>query len=711
MATRGNQLQGRPPVAVAFLFSDDAPAVRDFLARCRAEGRRPVLVRAAYEASLPASYSRIRIKQPMDYLTAADCDAVHEEVLAWQRALPSLKLASGRRLAAWSAGDEHPPALWGWLPMISPYVQVTLRALRLFAEVFCTERPVAWACVGVEGDAAWLAPLVRQVAAREAPDAEAEPEPARRPGLILPWPKARIPHVDYRPIRRRAAYLGALETLERHERTFRYRSSGGFAGHAVLVMRGGRGTEWLETGAEGRPVLVDEYSEGMPEALIEACAERNWRLTILYEGPAPRRRGWVAPSDRHASFVSELTFAAFGPIAAQLRVPAREQYLPAVSRLVAEKAFRKAFTFDGVDVFDQFADYLSRSILNLSVLMTAQSEAWTRAFEALKPDVVIGGRLEAKPWINLAASRTGARTASIKLGIGDEMTPSVLAVAPDGRHEAPSQPDAFLVWGERQVEHLRARLPEYDGPVVALGRTRSDTFVNQPPRLDLAAIRTKLGLKPDTRVIIWGGTCRTRWGLWPGQQAGSAVLAPESWTACLKALVEVAARHDAQVVIRPHPVEDADFVASQADRHGGGRTLVAPARSGVHNVELLAVSDLFVSSVSSMFAEAVLMGRPAVNIWLPEIHMIYEAARFARYAELSEPATSVEAMAAAVDRLMSDPAAAAAAVDRARTALPAYFGDIDGRNARRTADWTLAFGERQRDSAPNSANATIARKR
>ena len=697
MGSRGNQIEGRPPVAVGFLFSDEPTETKAFVEQCRRAGQRPVLVRAAYEAPAAGSYSRVRVRQPMDYLSAADCDAVHEDVLTWQRAMPAVKLASGKRLATWSAGDDHPPPVWAWLPMLAPYVQVTLRALRLYRKVFEAERPMAWTCLGVKGDAAWLAPLVAQVAERAAPDAAGDPGPDRRTGRILPWPRARVPHIDYRPIRRRAAYLDALEALERHERTTRHRSRGGFAGHVVLIMRGARGTEWLMS--DGQPKLIDEYSEGMPEALIAACADRRWRLTILYEGPAPRRRGWVGPSERHASFVSELSFAAFGPIAAQLRVPAREQYLPAVSRLVAEKAFRRAFTLDGVDVFDQFADYLSRSILNLSVLMTAQSEAWTRAFEALKPDVVIGGRLESKPWINLAASQTGARTASIKLGIGDEMTPSVLAVAPDGRHASTDHPDAFLVWGDRQVEHLKMRLPEYGGCLAPVGRTRSDTFVNEGQRVDVDDVRRRLGLVTEERVIVWGGTCRTRWGLWPGQEAGSAVLAPESWAACLTALADTADRCGARVVVRPHPVEDMAFVEAQARKHGG-RVLVAPPRAGLHNVELLAVSDVFVSSVSSMFAEAVLMGLPAVNVWLPEIHMIYESARFDRYAEVSEPVTSVRSMAETVDRLMTDPDAASAAVARARAALPAYFGGLDGRNARRAADWALDFGAESAGVAP-----------
>lgn len=676
-------------IALGLLFAADETAAKAFLDRCAAEGLTGILVRASYDVRMPAKLAGVTVRQPMDYLSPEACDALHEEVLTWQANLPSVRLESGVRLADWSAGDNHPAPLWAWIATLVPYVQVTMRAVRLFSAIANQEKPLAFACLGVSGDAAWLAPLAVKVFEQAKVEPRFWGQPPARPARVLPWPRIRIPKIDYRPVRRRASYLRAIAALEAHERQARSLGLDGFNGHAILIMRGAKGVEWLVSPQTRRPTFLDEYSEGLPEALARACRDRRWRLTIIYEGPKPVADGYRSLAENHPSFISELAGSTFGGLAAQLRVPAREQYEPAVARLVADRAFRKAFVFDNVDMFDQFSDYLARSILNLSVLMTAQSETWEKTFEILKPNLVLGGRLEAKPWINLAASRVGARTVSIKLGIGDEMTPSILARRPDGSHETESQPDALAVWGEHQVEHLRRRAPTYSGDIKALGRTRSDTFVQAASALDHARIREKLGLAPTGSVIVWAATCRTRWGLWPNQTAGSAVLSPDSWETAFKALVKLAARRDAQIVVRPHPVDDMAFITDQIKRHGKGRAIFSAGRQGTPNVELLAVSDILVSGVSSMFAEAVLSNCVAVNLWSPEISLIYETARFEHYSEISEPVRSAREMEQRIDELLDSPELYTAALERARANLPRYFGGIEGDNAANTAAWAL----------------------
>lgn len=686
-------------VALGLLFSPDEDAAKAFLERCATENLTGVLIRASYEVSMPAKLAGMVVRQPMDYLSPEACDALHEEVLAWQASLPSVRLGSGVRLADWSAGDHHPAPLWAWIATLTPYVQVTMRAVRLFSTIIGREKPVAFDCLGVSGDAAWLAPLAVKVFEHSADAPRFWGPPPARPPRVLPWPRIRTPKIDYRPVRRRASYLRVITALEAHERQARSLGLGDFRGHAVLIMRGAKGVEWLVDPLTGRPAFLDEYSEGLPEALARACRNRRWRLTIIYEGPRPAAPGYRSLAEAHPSFVSELASSTFGGLAAQLRVPAREQYEPAVARLVADRAFRKAFAFGGIDMFDQFSDYLTRSILNLSVLMTAQTETWEKTFENIKPDLVIGGRLEAKPWINLAASRTGTRTVSIKLGIGDEMTPSVLARRPDGSHESASQPDALVVWGEHQVEHLRQRVPSYGGDIKALGRTRSDTFVRATNAVDRVRIREKLGLAPTGPVIVWAGTCRTRWGLWPNQTAGSAVLSPDSWEAAFKALVKLAVRRNAQIVVRPHPVDDMTFIADQIKRHGKGRAVFSAGRQGTPNIELLAIADILVSGVSSMFAEAVLSNCVAINLWQPEISLIYETARFRHYSEISEPVSSVGQMSQRIDNLLDDADDYASALARARRNLPRYFGDASGDNAGNTAAWAL-------DTTPTRSQAT-----
>lgn len=650
---------------------------------------------------MPRRLASVRVRQPADYMSPCQTDALHADVLTWLRGLPSVKLAGWRRLATWSAGVGHPPPVWAWLSALAPYVQVCLRAIRLTSAVAARERPVAWALIGVGGDLNWQAPLIAEAMALASPAAMNWTSP--RPPSAIPEaaaPKAPVPNTSaprlavllqrWAPIwtfRRLKSYRSAVQRLVQSTPEL---LGDDFDGHVVLLSRSQRGTQWFFSRALGRPMLIDDYSEGMPDAFAEACVRRNWRLTLIWEGVRPTVNG-VGYAERWPDHVKEIPLSAFGTIATKLRKPAQARYTAAVDRLFRDPAMLAAFRLDGVDIFTPHAHHLTRILIDLSVLMTTQSEAWRLAFEALSPNVVVSGRLENRPWINSAAAASGARSVSIKLGVGDEMALSLMAVRPNGAHEARSSPDALLVWGEHQVRHIQHRLPENTAALVPIGRLRSDTFVRESGSVDPAATRAALGLKPSGPVIVWGGTCRSRWALWPGQVSGGAVMSAESWVECLKALCVVAQRHGGQVLVKPHPADDQAFVAAQA-RRMGPEICVLAIDASVHNHELLAATDVFVSSVSSMFAEALLAGKAAVNVWTPEIAFIYETARFDLYSRIAAPARSAEAAAVIVDRLLSDPAAYADERSRAMEALPELFGPVDGLNAQQAAEWVLDFG-------------------
>jgi hypothetical protein len=681
--------------AVGFLLADDHEAAAAFVARCECEGLRPLLVRAAYEIETPDVSRDWSVDQPTDYLDAARLDAVHSDVLSWLRQFPLTPLKR-QILADWRAGPEDRPPAAVWANSLAPYVQICLRVVRLTAAVAEARAPAAWALLGQGPDAGWQAPLMRDVMRRDAPKAEnwslpsSPPTPAPLGETI--WGSLHRLARHLSPIfQRTKSYPAALAHLG--ARADRTDAAEGFDGHVVMISRGQRGTHWLESRSRGRPVLIDEYSEGMPDALAELCVRRNWRLTIVWESPRPMVDG-VGYSDRWPSHVAEIVLADLKGVAPQFRVAVRARLDHAVRRLFRDRAFREAMRVDGIDMLTPFEDHLRSMFANLGVLMTTQAEVWGRAFEVLQPDVVVGGRLESRPWINLAATQAGARSASIKLGIGDEMMLSLMAFWPEGRSESSGGPDALLVWGDHQVRHIMRQAPGMAAQVHALGRTRSDTFFNEPgpDKVETVRIRQALGLRPEGPVIVWGGTCRSRWGLWPGQTSASAVMSPESWRGALEALCRVAQGVGAQVLVKPHPADDLDFVARETAKMDPGTCVLAPMNAGIHNHQLLAVSDIFVSSVSSMFAEALMAGKVAVNLWTPEIGMIYESARFDLYSNIAVAAPSVAEAADAVDRLLRDASVYEAERARALAALPLFFGPIDGGNAARAAEWCLDLG-------------------
>lgn len=560
------------------------------------------------------------------------------------------------------------------------------------------------------GRARWLRPARRVLAARLRRVAMERPEFRAR------WGRAALAATRERAARARVA-PGAgrgggerIDAAEAQVRALAERTAAwagrGFAGHAVLLLAGRAGSGWYFSHSRGEWMVFDEYIEHVPEACIDYCRAHNWRLTIVYQREAPEfvgeRRSY---SERFPAFVEEMTTAAFARVLGAGSLDARAEQQGPAERLLSDPAFVGAFSHRGVGFFDQLERPVSDGLRGLAANYVAQSRAWGRVLSALGADVVFGGRLEHLPAINAGAHAAGARTVTVKLGISEEMLPSVIAVRPDGTLDRWAYPDLLLVWGEWQKGYLASKLPELAPRVAVSGRTRSDSFAMDAEKHDAAAIRGRLGLGEGDDIIVFGGTCRTRYGLWPGAPWGTCCMSPASLREAISALRDVAeSRPGTRLIVKPHPSDDvATFEAIVAEL-ASERVSIVTRASGVHNAELLAASKVFVSSVSSMFAEAVLCGRAAVNLWTPDVNYLYEGARTELYGRIAHSVGDARAMAAAVRRFLDDPAAYEAEVARARANLPTLFGSMDGGNARRAVDAGCALVRRERRDEAGEEN-------
>lgn len=671
--------------ACLLVFTSNEAAIRARMSELAQLDAKSKLIRMLYEAALPENWESPEIRDPMDYLTAADVDAIYNELESRQRSMPSAVLSDGVALADWTGGLDAPPSIWAWLPALVPYWHVTDRLSRLVERIIETERPSVVALAVDEAETEWAALTVARIIAFRWPDIrligapEKQIEPTARQRATEP-PRLADLRASRNALRARTQLAAACGS-----------NAAALAGeprpHIVLLTRGARGAIWMQSRATGQSHLLDEYSERMPDALAELCRQSGARLTIVYEGPEPESTtSTPLYSSREPCTVGEISSQTVARISSSIRVAVQAFFSSAIIGVCNDPAFQAYFTFGGVNLFEQFRSYLSRSIANLATLHVTQYEAWRVFLEELKPDVIVGGRLESKPWVSYAAHEIGARTVSIKLGIGEEMMPSMIAVGRDGNYAHDAYPDAFLVWGTEQSRYLSERIHEFRGVIAPVGRARSDTFVIEGAWHDKHAARRRMGLPENGQIILFGANYRSRYGKWPEQQWGSVCFSAESYRQCLETLV-AAARDipNGHVLVKPHPADDIQFIVACIEKYGAGRASLVPAGTGMHNVEIIGASDVLVSSVSSMFAEAVLMGKPCVNIWQPDINLLYERGRFEKYSAIAFSAETFVEMRDAVVRFLTDEKAYCSEVKRAFGAVERYFGAADGSNAHRAA--------------------------
>ena len=664
-----------------FVLSENAAEIRERLTKLSSR-KTVVLVRPAFEIAHPEDWDGPEIRQVTSYVSPEDTDGVYRRLDERQRRMPGSLLRDGTPLGEWTGGLETPPAIWVWLTALVPYWHVTERLVVLLERVIERERPSAFDIVGEGPEVDWIRSVILRMFAAKWPAVQClAEEPPHDVDHTEDLPD--LPPIDIEAMRRAPVVEKAKKDLTTLCDHFQKLTAAKSSKHVVLITRGERGASWMASKVTGQAHLLDEYSERMPEALIALCREENARLTIIYDGPAPPASTAIPLyGQRHPSFVSEIATSTIARISSSMRVAVLAYYTAAVERLCIDPAFTDEFRFAGVDLFPLFRTYIARSIANLVTLHVTQYEAWRVVMEVLRPDLIVAGRIEAKPWISLTAHELGIKTASIKLGIGEEMMPSMIAIRHDGAYAHEAYPDAFLVWGEEQARYLAERIPEYRGEIIPVGRARSDTFIIESAILNSGDLRDRIGLPRDAQIILYGANYRSRYGKWPEQQWGSVCFSRESYVDCFKALVVAAkAVRNGHVLVKPHPADDLAFIATVIEQHGDGRATLLLPSAGYHNVEVICASDLFVSTVSSMFAEAAALGRVSINIWRPDINLLYERGRWEKYNAISHGVETFEGMISAVKLFLSDSSAYRSEITRILDNLPRYFGGLAGTNA------------------------------
>jgi len=210
-------------------------------------------------------------------------------------------------------------------------------------------------------------------------------------------------------------------------------------------------------------------------------------------------------------------------------------------------------------------------------------------------------------------------------------------------------PRAARVVGAAGVDPARVRIvgpAAFDAIVLAEPRR-----VDEPPRVVMAAQYRNRLMTDDVRAGI------------------------------LDAAAASAAAIGAVLKVCPHPVESLDAWTAAADRTAAGRRVVIDVEPTGSLHRLLPGAALMVTGWSNSVFESVLAGVPALTVHLlpgdPPVSFASEG--------IAAEAKTADEAARIAPSLASEPGRSSS-VARARTALEAHLGPLDGRAAERTAD-------------------------
>lgn len=113
-------------------------------------------------------------------------------------------------------------------------------------------------------------------------------------------------------------------------------------------------------------------------------------------------------------------------------------------------------------------------------------------------------------------------------------------------------------------------------------------------------------------------------------------MSPISYRDYLRTTIQFASANNMLILVKPHPADNFLIIRRiLKSLPKKNIRLISPAQN-FHNDLVLRNSKIFVSSVSSMFAEAYKCNNTSINIWTEDINFLYEEDRKNLYQNLSE---------------------------------------------------------------------------
>lgn len=161
------------------------------------------------------------------------------------------------------------------------------------------------------------------------------------------------------------------------------------------------------------------------------------------------------------------------------------------------------------------------------------------------------------------------------------------------------EPSRIFTWGRFHSGNLRAL--GYSGKVEESYSYKLQVYGEAMKRMDRCAIRRQLGIPVERKVVMFSAV---------GEILGYPLIEDARFAHMLEQLSEICRRRQVFILFKPWPGEDMKRLREFIKYAGFGDFMVADGRVSrkMHNAELLAASDIMVSTLSSFIGEAFYLG-------------------------------------------------------------------------------------------------------
>lgn len=354
-------------------------------------------------------------------------------------------------------------------------------------------------------------------------------------------------------------------------------------------------------------------------------------------------------------------------------------------RLILDQGFRQAFRYKDVDLWDVLSPDFRWAFVHVAHDSVLYIEAFRRLLQQIGASAVVMYNYEGA-LRKLCAATVVERIPSLGVqqalgpyghGLNHRVSGYRPPTAPAEGFGCPV-PEKIALWGERHRDRLFHRYGYPEHMLEVTGYTRLDAFARESHTLNRNRIRRRLGLQPDGKAVLFASVCRA---------AGTHITLEDHYIATFRELVHLVSDLDGvELLVKPWAGDNVTFIRQVVASLGTSKVVYIDPRINVHNLEILAVTNVVLTDLSSLLAEAWLMNNICIVPDYPETRHYFDDESMDMVKGLAWTVSDPMQISSAVHQALAM-SRDTIAVERSKPSpeFASLFGPADGGAARRIA--------------------------